>query len=114
MVLLVALGGERYLCDVGFGGLTPTAPVKLAADVEQPTPHETFRVVRMAGEFAVEAQVRGRVETPLSVRSAGAAAGRHRGTESLRHEPRRVADAGAAARGARRSLTAGSASATAC
>ena len=28
MVLLVALGGERYVCDVGFGGLTPTAPVE--------------------------------------------------------------------------------------
>jgi len=59
MVLLVAIGGERFLCDVGFGGLTPTAPLKLAVDVEQPTPHETFRVVRIAGEFAVEAQVRG-------------------------------------------------------
>ena len=50
---------SAYLCDVGFGGLTPTAPLKLAVDVEQPTPHETFRVVRIAGEFAVEAQVRG-------------------------------------------------------
>jgi len=59
MVLLVAIGGERFLCDVGFGGLTPTAPLKLAVDVDQPTPHETFRVVRIAGEFAVEAQVRG-------------------------------------------------------
>ena len=56
MVLLVALGGERYLCDVGFGGLTPTAPLELTPDVEQPTPHETFRVVRVASEFAVEAQ----------------------------------------------------------
>jgi N-hydroxyarylamine O-acetyltransferase len=58
MVLLVAFGGERYLCDVGFGGLTPTAPLKLMADVEQSTPHETFRVVRLEREFAVEAQVR--------------------------------------------------------
>jgi N-hydroxyarylamine O-acetyltransferase len=59
MVLLVALGDEQYICDVGFGGLTPTAPVKLVADVEQPTPHETFRVVRLSSEFAVEARVRG-------------------------------------------------------
>jgi N-hydroxyarylamine O-acetyltransferase len=59
MVLLVAFGGERYLCDVGFGGLTPTAPIKLMADVEQATPHETFRVARLDREFAVEAQVRG-------------------------------------------------------
>ena len=45
MVLLVALGERRYVCDVGFGGLTPTAPIELTVDVEQPTPHETFRVV---------------------------------------------------------------------
>jgi N-hydroxyarylamine O-acetyltransferase len=58
MVLLVALAGRRYVCDVGFGGLTPTAPVELVPDIEQPTPHETFRVVRAAEEFAVEARVR--------------------------------------------------------
>ena len=59
MVLLVSLGERRYVCDVGFGGLTPTAPVELVPDVEQPTPHETFRVVRVAGELAVDARVRG-------------------------------------------------------
>ena len=58
MVLLVALGERRYFCDVGFGGLTPTAPIELAVDIEQPTPHETFRVVRVANELAVEARVR--------------------------------------------------------
>jgi N-hydroxyarylamine O-acetyltransferase len=58
MVLLVALGDRRYVCDVGFGGLTPTAPIELTVDVEQPTPHETFRVVRDSSEFAVEARVR--------------------------------------------------------
>ena len=59
MVLLVSLGERRYVCDVGFGGLTPTAPIELTPDVEQPTPHETFRVVRVAGELAVDARVRG-------------------------------------------------------
>jgi N-hydroxyarylamine O-acetyltransferase len=59
MVLLVTLDGERYICDVGFGGLTPTAPLKLMPDVEQPTPHETFRIVQLPREFAVEARVRG-------------------------------------------------------
>jgi N-hydroxyarylamine O-acetyltransferase len=58
MVLLVALGGRSYFCDEGFGGLTPTAPIELTVNVEQPTPHETFRVVRVANEFAVEARVR--------------------------------------------------------
>ena len=59
MVLLVALGGKRYICDVGFGGLTATAPIELTPDVEQPTPHETFRVVTVSKEFAVEGRVRG-------------------------------------------------------
>jgi N-hydroxyarylamine O-acetyltransferase len=59
MVLLVAVDGQRYVCDVGFGGLTPTAPIALTPDVEQATPHETFRVVALPQEFAVEARVRG-------------------------------------------------------
>jgi N-hydroxyarylamine O-acetyltransferase len=59
MVLLVELEGTPYVCDVGFGGLTPTAPVALTPGIEQATPHETFRVVRIASEFAVEALVRG-------------------------------------------------------
>ena len=59
MVLLVVVDGRRYICDVGFGGLTATAPLELAPDVEQPTPHETFRIVVIASEFAVEARVRG-------------------------------------------------------
>ncbi len=101
MVLLVALEERRYVCDVGFGGLTPTAPLELAPGAEQQTPHETFRILRELNEFAVEAQVRGAVEAPLSLRPAGAGASRHRAVESLRHEPCRVADAESAARGAR-------------
>lgn len=45
MLLLVEAEGERYVADVGFGGLTLTAPLRLVADQEQPTPHETFRLV---------------------------------------------------------------------
>lgn len=59
MVLLVTLDGQRYICDVGFGGLTATAPLELTRDGEQATPHETFRVVRGSTEYAVEARVRG-------------------------------------------------------
>ncbi len=58
MVLLVEIGTGLYLADVGFGGLTPTAPLTLHAEVEQATPHETFRVLREGAEFAVEARVR--------------------------------------------------------
>jgi N-hydroxyarylamine O-acetyltransferase len=59
MVLLVELAEGPYLADVGFGGLTPTAPLALDPDREQATPHETFRVVRLASELAVEARVGG-------------------------------------------------------
>lgn len=30
-------GGERWIADVGFGGQTLTAPIKLLADIEQST-----------------------------------------------------------------------------
>src|SRR5579862_8685786 len=36
---------QPYIADVGFGGLTLTGPLRLVADVEQATPHETFRLV---------------------------------------------------------------------
>jgi N-hydroxyarylamine O-acetyltransferase len=59
MVLLAAVREGRYLCDVGFGGLTPTGPLALTPDLEQETPHEVFRVLSVGEEFAVEARVRG-------------------------------------------------------
>lgn len=48
MLLLVGMDGGtdggRAIVDVGFGGLTPTAPLRLETDAEQPTPHEPFRL----------------------------------------------------------------------
>ena len=59
MALLVPLKGERYLCDVGFGGLTMTGPLLLTAESPQTTPHETFRIVRQGAEYVPQANVRG-------------------------------------------------------
>jgi N-hydroxyarylamine O-acetyltransferase len=59
MLLLVQLAEGRYLCDVGFGGLTPTGPLALDTRAEQGTPHETFRVLPAGAEFLVEARVAG-------------------------------------------------------
>lgn len=59
MLLNVQLGESSYLCDVGFGGLTLTGPVKLEPEVEQSTPHETFRVRPESDELTLEARVRG-------------------------------------------------------
>lgn len=46
MLLRVEAGGKSWLADVGFGGNTPTAPLEFVPDIEQATPHETFRLIR--------------------------------------------------------------------
>lgn len=58
MLLAVDVGGEPYIADVGFGGLTLTAPLRLVPDVEQTTPHETFRLRRHETGFTLEARLR--------------------------------------------------------
>ena len=57
MLLLVQLGEGAYLCDVGFGALTLTAPLRLEANAEQSTPHEPFRVRSEARDYAMEARL---------------------------------------------------------
>jgi N-hydroxyarylamine O-acetyltransferase len=59
MVLRVRAGGEDYISDVGFGGLTLTGPLKLELDTEQETPHERFRLRRIGDELELEARVQG-------------------------------------------------------
>ncbi len=46
-----------YVADVGFGGLTPTGPLRLQPGVEQATPHEPFRLTADGGDFLVQAKV---------------------------------------------------------
>ena len=50
--------GGPYIADVGFGGLTLTGPLRLVADVEQTTPHETFRLREADGTFILQAHIR--------------------------------------------------------
>ena len=57
MLLAVDIGGATYIADVGFGGMTLTAPLRLRADVEQATPHETFRLLGGDPEWRLEAKV---------------------------------------------------------
>jgi len=54
MVLTVEVAGVNYLCDVGFGGQTATAPLRLRRDVEQQTPHETYRLLEADGIWTAE------------------------------------------------------------
>jgi N-hydroxyarylamine O-acetyltransferase len=44
MALRVMIDGEAWLADVGFGGMTLTAPVRLEPDLVQQTPHGRFRL----------------------------------------------------------------------
>ena len=59
MLLKVDIDGEPYIADVGFGGLTPTGPLRLAIDIEQATPHEPFRLVTVERDFKLQGLVAG-------------------------------------------------------
>ncbi len=56
MLLRVSLPEGRFLVDVGFGGLTLTAPLVMDTGAEQATPHEPHRLV--ADGNATELQAR--------------------------------------------------------
>lgn len=59
MLMLVRLGDIDYIADVGFGGLTLTAPLRLAPGVEQQTPLEPHRISAANAGFILEAKVGG-------------------------------------------------------
>jgi N-hydroxyarylamine O-acetyltransferase len=46
MFVRVELEGVSWLADVGVGALSPTAPLRLDSELEQPTPHEPRRLIR--------------------------------------------------------------------
>ena len=57
MLLRVELDEGPFIADVGFGGLTLTAPLQLAPDEAQTTPHEPFRLVEHGAGYALQAQL---------------------------------------------------------
>jgi N-hydroxyarylamine O-acetyltransferase len=59
MLLRVDIEDDMWIADVGFGGLTLTAPLRLVEHTPQATPHEPFRVTRLGGDYAVQVEVRG-------------------------------------------------------
>jgi N-hydroxyarylamine O-acetyltransferase len=54
MLLLVDVQGEKHIADVGFGGQSLTGPLRFVTDIEQPTPHEPFRLLRIDGAEPAE------------------------------------------------------------
>jgi N-hydroxyarylamine O-acetyltransferase len=53
----VELDGESWLADVGVGGLSLTAPIRLSTSDEQPTLHEPRRLVREGGVLYHQARL---------------------------------------------------------
>lgn len=56
---LVTLDGVRYITDVGFGGMVPTAPLMLDTPAEQFTPHEPYRIEQHEDGYTLRANVGG-------------------------------------------------------
>lgn len=59
MLLRIDMADGIRIADVGFGGLTLTAPLRLEAGLEQKTPHETFRLDRDGEDWRMRVQVGG-------------------------------------------------------
>lgn len=60
-VLAVTFPGSQgsYLVDVGFGGQTPTCPLRIETGTVQQTTHEPYRLEDRGEGFVLAAQVRG-------------------------------------------------------
>jgi N-hydroxyarylamine O-acetyltransferase len=60
MLLLVESAHERWLADVGFGGLTLTAPLDFRIRTPQQTPHEKFMISDQKETYFLSAEVAGK------------------------------------------------------
>lgn len=57
MFVLATLDGVEYMADVGFGGMVPTAPLRLDTQTPQSTPHEDYRLARTDNGYVLRAKV---------------------------------------------------------
>ncbi|WP_323844410.1 arylamine N-acetyltransferase [Microbulbifer magnicolonia] len=57
MILSAEIDGIPYLVDVGFGGQTPTAPLRLDERAEQITPQGDYRLRRVDGDYLLESKI---------------------------------------------------------
>ena len=58
MLLRIELEGVTWIADVGFGVSTMTGPIALTAGIEQPTPHEPFRLTPAGADYVLETRVK--------------------------------------------------------
>jgi len=59
MLLLVQTDGEAFIADVGFGGMTLTAPLRFEHGIVQETPHGPFRLLFGEDFYTLQAGVNG-------------------------------------------------------
>ena len=59
MLLKVDIAEQSWIADVGFGGLTMTAPLRLDPGAIQHTPNETFRIHQEGDEFTIAVSLNG-------------------------------------------------------
>lgn len=57
MLLRVDLDEGPYIADVGFGGQTPTGPLRFEPGIEQQTPHEPYRFLQHGAYFHLQAKI---------------------------------------------------------
>jgi N-hydroxyarylamine O-acetyltransferase len=50
----VDIAGETFIADVGFGGQSPSVPLRLAMRAPQPTAHGTYRIVEHTPGFELQ------------------------------------------------------------
>lgn len=62
-LLRVELDGATWLADVGFGGVTQTAPLLLAPGLVQDTPHERNRIVATGDHYRLQVEIAGEWRT---------------------------------------------------
>ena len=53
-LLLVELEEEKWIADVGFGGQTLTAPIRLVSDLVQTTPHGEYRLLQEGDDWVLQ------------------------------------------------------------
>jgi len=59
MALAVHLDEGEFLCDVGFGGQSPTAPLRLQTENGQETLHGTYRLIASGTGYELQLQAPG-------------------------------------------------------
>ena len=61
MLLAIEAGARTFIADVGFGGMTLTAPLLFELGFDQPTAHETYRIDTLAApdEYVLQARLGG-------------------------------------------------------